>query len=94
MSTKTMINVKTDAKLKARAQKVARELGLPLATVINRYLQQFVSEQRVVFERPEIPNAKTAKILRQAEKDWAEGNMKAFSPAFSNAEDAIKWLNR
>ena len=90
---KAVLNVKTDAKLKKRAQQVASDLGLPLGTVINRYLQTFVIEQRVVFERPEIPNAKTAKILRQARKDWKEGNTKAFSPAFDNAEDAIRWLN-
>lgn len=94
MSTKTVLNIKTDAKLKKRAQIVARNLGLPLGTVINRYLQEFVVQQRVVFERPEIPNAKTAKILRQAHKDWEKGNTKAFSPAFDNAEDAIRWLKK
>lgn len=70
---KTMLAVKTDAKLKKKAQQVAKELGLPLGTVINRYLQNFIVEQRVVFERPEVPNAKTAKILRQAERDIKAG---------------------
>lgn len=82
MSTKTVLNIKTDAKLKKRAQSVARDLGLPLGTVINRYLQEFVVEQRVVFERPEIPNAKTAKILRQAERDIKAGkNLISFKTA-------------
>ncbi|OGG73153.1 hypothetical protein A3A38_03430 [Candidatus Kaiserbacteria bacterium RIFCSPLOWO2_01_FULL_53_17] len=90
---KTMLSVKTDAKLKKKAQQVARDLGLPLGTIVNRYLQQLVTEQRVVFERPEIPNAETRKAIAQVRKDWAEGNMKAFSPAFDNAEDAITWLN-
>lgn len=76
---KAVLNVKTDAKLKKRAQQVAKDLGLPLGTVVNRYLQTFVLEQRVVFEKPEIPNAKTAKILRQAEKDIkADKNLISF----------------
>lgn len=91
MSIKTVLNIKTDAKLKRRAQTVARNLGLPLGTVINRYLQEFVIEQKVVFERPEIPNARTAKNLRQAHKDLIAG--KNISPVFANAKDAIKWLN-
>ena len=94
MSTKTMINIKTDSKLKAKAQKVARELGLPLGTIINRYLQTFVIDQRVIFERPEIPNAETAKILRQAQRDIESGNKKGFSPAFDDVEDAIAWLHK
>lgn len=73
MSNKAVLNVKTDAKLKKRAQKAAKDLGLPLGTIINRYLQVFTEEQRVVFERPEVPNAKTAKILRQAEHDIKAG---------------------
>ena len=89
-----MINVKTDEKLKKRAQQVARDLGLSLGTIINRYLQEFVVEQRVVFQRPEIPNAKTRKAIAQVRKDLAQGNMKAFSPAFDNAEDAVAWLQK
>ena len=73
MSTKTVLNVKTDVKLKKRAQQVALDLGLPLSTIINRYLQEFIIHQRVVFERPEVPNAKTAKILREAERDIKAG---------------------
>lgn len=87
-----MLAVKTDAKLKKRAQKVAKELGLPLGTIINRYLQVFTEEQRVVFERPEIPNAKTAKILRQAEKDIKAG--KNLSPMFTTGEEMDAWLEK
>lgn len=79
---KTMINVKTDSKLKAKAQEVAHDLGLPLGTVINRYLQTFILEQRVVFEKPEVPKAETAKILRQAGRDIKAGkNLIAFNTA-------------
>ena len=68
-----MINVKTDTKLKKRAQEVARDLGLPLGTIINRYLQEFVIDQRVVFQRPEVPNTETRKILKQTHEDIKKG---------------------
>ncbi len=84
-----MLNVKTDSKLKARAQGVARDLGLPLGTVINRYLQTFVLEQRVIFEKPEVPNAETVKILRQAERDIKTGKNLI---AFKNAKEMDAYL--
>lgn len=38
----------------------------------------------------EIPNKKTAKLIRIAEKELEEGNA---PPLFDNAKDAIDWLN-
>jgi len=46
---KTTINIKADAVIKAKAQKTARELGLPLSTIINAYLNQFVREKKFIF---------------------------------------------
>lgn len=68
-----MLAVKTDAKLKKKAQQVARDLGLPLGTIVNRYLQQLVTEQRIVFERPEIPNAETRKAIEETIGDLKKG---------------------
>ena len=42
-----MINVKTDVVIKKKAQGLAKELGLPLGTVINGYLRQFIADQRI-----------------------------------------------
>ena len=79
---KTMLSVKTDAKLKKKAQQVARDLGLPLGTVVNRYLQKFVEEQSISFDRPEIPNAETRKAIKEAMRDVKTGkNMIAFKSA-------------
>ena len=41
MNTLTILNIKTDKKLKAEAQKVSAELGVPLSTVVNAFLKQF-----------------------------------------------------
>lgn len=50
---KTTINIKADADVKKRAQKTAKELGMPLSTIINAYLHQFIRTKSVHFYVPE-----------------------------------------
>jgi len=44
---KTILNVKVNKDLKESAREVARDLGLPLGTIINSYLRRLVDERRV-----------------------------------------------
>ena len=46
MNTKTTITFKTDKKLRDSAKRTADKLGIPLTTVLNAQLTQFVSEGR------------------------------------------------
>jgi addiction module RelB/DinJ family antitoxin len=46
---KTMINIKADREVKIKAQKVAKDLGMPLSTVINAYLREFIRTKSVHF---------------------------------------------
>lgn len=46
MNTKTTITIKTDKKLRDAAKRTADKLGIPLTTVMNAQLAQFVSEGR------------------------------------------------
>ena len=46
MNTKTTITIKTDKKLHDAAKRTAMKLGIPLTTVMNAQLAQFVSEGR------------------------------------------------
>jgi addiction module RelB/DinJ family antitoxin len=91
MNTKTLLTVKTDKSLKEAAQKVAGEIGVPLGTLVNSFLKQFVRTKEVTFSA-EIPNARTRKAIADAEKDYKEG--RNISPAFDNAQDAIAWLEK
>ncbi len=91
---KTAISFKIDKDVRNRARNVAKKIGVPLSMVVNQQLKQFADERRIEFYEPLIPNAKTRKILDEALRDIREGNKKAFSPAFDNANDAIKWLER
>ncbi|MDO8566711.1 MAG: type II toxin-antitoxin system RelB/DinJ family antitoxin [bacterium] len=91
---KTAISFKIDKEVRNRARDVAKRIGVPLSMVVNQQLKQFADDRRIEFYEPLIPNAKTRKVLDEALRDIREENTKAFSPAFNNASDAIKWLHR
>jgi len=91
---KTTINIKADVQVKKRAQKTAEKLGMPLSTVINAYLKQFIRTGEVHFYvgnpegelKPEVK-----KRLQKLTKEAREG--KNLSPEFDNVEDAINYLH-
>ena len=87
----TVINIKTDSRLKAQAQKTASEMGLTLSAVVNGLLKKFVSEKKVTFEVPEIPSKYLLDSIRKSEEEIKNGRV---SPTFDNVEDAIEWLNK
>ncbi|MDA2922639.1 type II toxin-antitoxin system RelB/DinJ family antitoxin [Patescibacteria group bacterium AH-259-L07] len=88
---KTVINIKTDKEIKIKAQKIAKELGLPLSTVVNAYLKEFVRERSVRFSvEPEV-RPEVGKLLKQASKDYKE--RKNIRGPFITADEAIKHLH-
>jgi len=87
-----MLNIKTDRAVKAKAQHLARQLGLPLSIVINQYLKEFIQEGRIVFSSPLVPNVKTRKIIDQALADIRTG--KNISPIFPSADAALAYLEK
>ena len=89
MNTKTTILIKTDKKVKAAAQRAAKDIGIPLGTVIGMYLRKFAQERRIEFEAPEVPNAGTAKVLRHAQREFERGK---YAGPFSNLEELFKSL--
>ncbi len=94
MSNKTVISVKVDKDVRDRARRVSKQLGVPISMVVNQELKRFAEERRVEFRAPLILNAKTRKILDEALKDIREGREDKFSPAFTNMDDAIRWLEK
>ena len=87
-NTKTLITIKTDKLLKKAVQEKAHELGIPLGTLINMKLRQFLREKEVSFVSGYTPNAKTAKILKQSEKEFERGE---FDGPFTLKELAKEW---
>ena len=68
-----VINFNTDAKLKREAKKVLNEMGLTLSIALNASLKKIISEKRIEFTIPEIPNARLKKAFRDAEKEIKSG---------------------
>lgn len=87
------ITIKIDAGLKAEAQKLAKSLGLSLSAIVENKLRQAVRERRIVFEEELVPNAHTAKLLREIEEDIKAGrNMSEPTHSFEELEKALKNL--
>jgi addiction module RelB/DinJ family antitoxin len=90
MNTHTILNVKTDKKLKAEAKRVSEELGVPLSTVINAFLKQFVRDKEITLSANQYrPTPYLESILLEAQKEYEAGN---FVGPFKNGEDFIAHL--
>ena len=89
MNTHTILNVKTDKKLKAEAKQVADELGVPLSTVINAFLKKFVREKEITLSaNPFRPTPYLEQILEEARAEYEAGE----AHSFKTGDDMIKHL--
>lgn len=89
----TVMSVRTDRRLKEKAQKVAEELGFRLGTLINAFLRQLVKDKAVSFstgQREEL-SERAKKELREIDEDIRKG--RNLSPKFDNLEDAFAYLD-
>ena len=74
MNTQTILTVKTDKQLKSEAKKVAEELGVPLSTVVNAFLKQFVRDKEVTFSASEYcPTPYLASVIKEAQAEYDAG---------------------
>lgn len=82
-----------DSKIKAKAMKRAKSVGIPLASYLRQAAEDFAEGKvGMAIVRAEVPNAKTAKILRAAQEDFKKGiNM---SPAFTTSEAMDAYLDK
>jgi addiction module RelB/DinJ family antitoxin len=87
---KTLINIKADKNVKEEAVKTATAMGLPLSTVVNAFLKQFISQQSITFTIPIKPTKWLQKILMDADKDFRED--KNIAGPFHAAKDMTKSL--
>lgn len=85
----TTMLIKTDKVLKQKAQKLAKEMGLPLSVLVNNYFKNFIVERQVTFNAL-IPNKKTAAAIDAARKEFKKG--KTPGP-FTSVDEMMKSLN-
>ena len=69
----TTLTIKTPKKLRDDAKKTAKELGIPLTTVMNAMMRQFVRDRRLVLEAEcpypsHTPNAETRRAIRDVQQ--------------------------
>lgn len=73
---KTLLTIKTDRSIKETARLVAEEIGVPLSTVINAFLKQFVRDREVSFSASYNPSPYLRSVIEESEKELAEGKIK------------------
>lgn len=86
----TMINIKTDKKVKEEAQRLAEELGFSLSALVTASLKQFIRTRSVSFSVSYQMTPYLEGVLDEVEKDLETG--KNLSPKFTNAKDMDAYL--
>jgi DNA-damage-inducible protein J len=86
----TVINIKTDIKVKKEAQKIAADLGLSLSGAINGFLKQLVRNKAVLFTLNEdTPNDYLLSSIKESRDERMSGSFYSFK----NNKAAINFLN-
>ena len=66
VSAQTNLNIRTDAYVKAAAEKIFEELGLNMSTAVNIFLRQAIRQGGLPFEvKLDIPNETTAAAIAE-----------------------------
>lgn len=86
-----VIITKTDPQVKKKAQKIAKEIGVSLSSLVHAYLKQLIRTRRVEFDLEEEPSDYLIKAIRRSQKDIREGKI---SPAFKSGKEAVEWLEK
>ena len=90
-NTATILNIKTDKKLKAEAKAVADSMGLTLTTVVNSMLKQFVLEKEITFSAKIYePSPYLIKALQAADDEYKLGKVKRYSSVEAMRADLMK----
>ncbi|OGE73594.1 MAG: hypothetical protein A3I07_01025 [Candidatus Doudnabacteria bacterium RIFCSPLOWO2_02_FULL_42_9] len=79
----TTIHVTIDKQTKEKAQKLAKEMGLDISTLVKASLRTFVDTETFHVEKSDRITPRLKAIIAQARKEYAQG--KSFGP-FSSKE--------
>ncbi len=84
-----VINIKVQPELKKQAQKVAKEMGLSLSTLVKGFLKQVIRTKSVTFHAEEELSDYAIQMLKESAEDVKKGKVKSFY----NTTDAISYLD-
>ena len=92
MSDTTVLNVKIDKELKRQAQAVAKNLGLPVSTLVSASLKDIVRRRSITISDDDLPLRPEVEAELQRLSAEAHQGLH-LSPSFTDAEDAIAYLH-
>lgn len=85
-----VIITKTEPQIKMKAQRVAKDLGLSLSSLINAWLRQLIKTKTVVFSAAdEEPTQYLLDALRESKEDIQAGRI----VSFDTADDTISYID-
>ena len=80
---------KTDKNLRDKAKAVAQDLGVPLTTVINALLKQFVRDRKIVISSEPSPSRAKLALWESISAEMDNGKDRKFT----SADDLIEHLH-
>jgi addiction module RelB/DinJ family antitoxin len=66
---KAVINFKVDEEVKDEAQKLARQLGIPLSAIVNSQLRQLIRSRKFMLDATPTMTPFLEEVLDQVERD-------------------------
>lgn len=79
MSNQTNLNIRTDADIKASAERIFEQLGLNMSTAVNIFLRQAIRQGGLPFEvKLDIPNEITAAAIREGRDIIKDGKVQGY----------------
>lgn len=83
-----ILNIKTDIQVKSKAEKLAKEIGLSLDSILNIYLRQFVLTKHLDVDLNIIPEAKELLYIKEGNAALKRG--KRYKSAESMINECLK----
>lgn len=82
---KTMMTIKTDPEVKEGVQEFAREIGIPVSTIVNAYFRELLHTRAFRVSAPPRMTPYLERVIEKAEKDYKA--KKNLSPVLSTPEE-------
>lgn len=70
---KTIINIKVDKEAKDKAKKMAEQMGVPLSTIINAHLREFIRSREFSVRLDPVLNPEIEKELIRLSREYHSG---------------------
>ncbi|MBI4599789.1 hypothetical protein HY732_02610 [Candidatus Uhrbacteria bacterium] len=87
---KTMMSIKTDKEVKEGVQEFAREIGMPVSTLVNAYFRDLLRTREFRVSVPPKMTPQLEKTIAIAERDLKM--KKNISPILSSPQDITRYF--